>query len=98
MVYDEGMSSTESSTTGVMGYKVVGGSPVVGQSGSITGEYVFTGKRGATYLTYRANASVGSFQFMRLSGVFCALHGNYTLPVAYVAAGAVVFTDADRVA
>jgi hypothetical protein len=92
------MSSTESSTTGVMGYDVVSGSPVVGRSGCLTGEFVFTGKRGATYLTYRANGGARSFQFMRLSGVFCALHGNYTLPVAYVAAGAVVFTDADRVA
>jgi hypothetical protein len=91
-------STTETTSTGVMGYQVTKGLPRVSASGSLTGEYVFTGKRGATYLTYRASVAAKTFQFMRPAGDFCALQGNYQLPVDYVAAGAVEFTDADRVA
>jgi hypothetical protein len=99
MVYDDYMNSTtETSSTGVMGYRVTKELPRVSASGSLIGEYVFIGKRGATYLSYRASVAATTFQFMRPAGDFCALHGNYQLPVDYVAAGAVEFTDADRVA
>ena len=62
----------------------------------LTGEFIITGKRGAVYTTYRS-ADSKSVQFRAESGKFCALEGNYSLPVALLERHAVTLTDADRV-
>ena len=64
--------------------------------GGIRGEFILTGKRGATYTTWR-RADEQHVQFISESGKFCALAGNYHLSLALVAMHAVELTDADRV-
>lgn len=66
------------------------------KSYAIVGEYIITGKRGATYKTYRS-PNGRSVQFIAESGKFAALYGNHSLPVEMVAKCAVTFTDADRI-
>lgn len=65
--------------------------------GGICGEYVLTGKRGATYRTWRRNDEQ-HVQFIAESGKFCAIAGNYHLSLALIAGLAVTLTDADRIA
>ena len=62
----------------------------------LSSEFIITGKRGAVYTTYRT-AGQKSVQFRAITGKFCALEGNYSLPVALLERHAVTLTDADRV-
>jgi hypothetical protein len=78
-------------------YTVTKSEPIKVGAKATYGEYVLTGKRGATYVTYRWNGE-SKFQFARQHNLtFCALSGNTHLPVEYVAGFAVELTDADRI-
>lgn len=76
-------------------YTVTTGTPII-RHRTITGEYVISGSRGGTYRTYRTEDGT-RFQFIAESGRFCALYGNYTLPVQTVEACCVTLTDDDRI-
>ena len=85
----------------MFGYKVSTGTATTDKLGRIIGEYIFEGKRGATYLSVRYNAddkTLGFYNPRSLMNPWVALKGNYTVPADRVAAVAVTFTDVDKVA
>lgn len=68
------------------------------EHGARVAEYIFEGKRGATYESYR-NPNSNQFQVRRTSTkFFTALKGNYTFRVDHIEPHAFEFTEADRVA
>lgn len=77
-------------------YTVQPSTPIV-RNHSITGEFILTGKRGATYRTYRPFGK-STVQFIAESGKFCHLLGNYSLPLALIEQHAVTLNDSDRIA
>lgn len=76
-------------------YTVTTGEPVI-RAHSTSNEFILTGKRGATYRTYRPFGT-SRVQFIAESGKFCAIEGNYHLHRDLLAKHAINLTDADRI-